>query len=346
MRLLIIILLIQSTKSQWNTEPGDPDVAPYAPHPLCYFTGPKELTCNLADLHIPGNFNSSVLYSNTSRIYPFVNNLILDCPTSANRTYCNTIGPNATALSSKMWMWDMTLIGFQAEGGGRAPIDVLVAELDSLLHLHVHYSKIGTLDRHFLRRFDALRELDIRNNDISAIELNALEPLLELSKLKLGGNAMQAFDWSVLQPVAKKLRLLEVDAQTPPLQTLRRSGPLFSLNITTLSLNRNRLPSVPKDILDSLDIGQYGDVTFDIRQNPVCPDKADCSCCALKGLANWFANHSANPASRWNNPAGGKKWTMTVQATCGTNWNAGRPDAVKEFTLSNPLLPSSYEPCH
>ncbi|XP_055350704.1 uncharacterized protein LOC129597249 [Paramacrobiotus metropolitanus] len=346
LQLLLAILLIKSTNG-WRTRPGDPDTTPFFPHPLCHYSDPYELTCSHADLHIPGNFRTETLYFNTtsSRIYNDVNTLILDCPTSVNRTYCNTIGPGATALSHRYWLWDLTLIGFQAEGGGRAPIDVLLAEVPSLLTLNVHYSKIGTLDRHFLRRFTRLGRLDIRNNDISTIELEAFEPLVELVQLRMGGNALQTLDWSVLEPVAAKLRLLGVDAQNPPLQTLRRSGPLFSINITTLALNHSRLSSVPKEVVDTFDVRQYGDVIFDIGHNPVCPDKADCACCAMKDLANWFAKRN-EWATSYRNPFGGQPWSLTVKATCGLTWNAGTRDAVKEFTLENPLLPSVYANCH
>ncbi|XP_055352968.1 uncharacterized protein LOC129598904 [Paramacrobiotus metropolitanus] len=345
MRYFLLLILLIKLICGWRTRPGDPQTAPYFPHPLCHYSGPYKLTCSHADLYIPGNFRIETLYSNTSRIYNDVNTLILDCPTSTNRTYCNTIGPGATALSHRFGLWHVTLIGFQAEGGGRAPIDVLLAEVPSLHDLRVHYSKIGTLDRHFLRRFTRLGELDVRNNDISAIETDTFEPLVDLEILRMGGNALQTLDWSVLKTVAKTLRLLEADAQNPPLHTLRRSGSLFLMNITKLSLNHSRLSSVPKEVVDTFDVRQYGDVTLDIQHNPVCRDKADCTCCDMKDLAGWFVKRS-EWATRFGNLFGTKPWSVTVKATCGSTWNTGSRDAVKEFTPENPLLPSMYANCH
>ncbi|XP_055349275.1 uncharacterized protein LOC129596115 [Paramacrobiotus metropolitanus] len=344
LHLSLLVLLIKSATGQWITKPGDPDTAPYFPHPLCHYSDAYQLTCSHADLHIPQNFRTSALYSNTSRIYNDVMDLVLDCPTSINRTYCNTVGPNATALSSNYWIWYVTLIGFQAEGGGRAPIDVLLAELRGLSRLRVHYSKIGTLDRHFFRHFKDLTRLDIRNNDIRVIELDAFDPFLRLFELKMGGNALQTLDWSVLRPVSTKLNTLEVDAQTPPLHTLRRSGSLFSINITTLSLNQSHLSSLPKDVVDTFDVRQYGNVLVDIGNSPVCPDNADCSCCAMKDLADWFANRTA-----WAAGGIGQLKTetrkLTVKVTCGSRKNAETGNAVKEFSLTNPLLPSMYANC-
>ncbi|XP_055351525.1 uncharacterized protein LOC129597856 [Paramacrobiotus metropolitanus] len=337
---IIFFLSYPKSWASWYTNPGDPSVAKDFPHPLCNYNGPYRLECTKADLRLPGNFNISAL-ANTSKLYNFVNYLTLDCPTSAKRTYCNTVGPGAQPLSYREWIWDVTLIGFQAEGGGRAPINVLLSKLPTLLRLQVHYSRIGTLDKNFLQNFKYLEEFDVRNNDISAIDIHALEPLANLNRLKMGGNLIQKFDWGALKPVAEKLYLLELDGQNPPLKSLQRSGPLFSINITNLLLNNSRLSMIPKDVVDTFEVRQYFEVVIDVRNNPFCPNKGDCSCCEMKDLANWFEKRTswaAGSKDEW-------KHSTTVSANCGPTSNTGNGNSVKEFTKTNPLLPRSYEKC-
>ncbi|XP_055342018.1 uncharacterized protein LOC129590692 [Paramacrobiotus metropolitanus] len=296
------------------------------PHPQCFFPEhqPFDLACTQADLHFPGNFNACALPT----VYGALFTLVLDCPTSNFNTYCNTLGKYFQALPRNDGIWRVTLKGFRSETEARAPIDRLLSNLHSVLILIIQYSKIGRLDAAFLSGFPSLLTLDIEKNDIKDIAIDTFRsvPILSyliLSFLQLSENSLTYFDWTTLEPVANHLLFLELRQQTPPLRHLYRSGPRFNVHLSTLSLDGNLLPSISKDVLDTLIVKEDRvNVKFNFRHNPICPEDDDCGCWAMENFHQWFNSTVHSPGLLTDK-------YLEVKVTCGPAWSIpGNPEKV------------------
>ena len=115
-------------------------------------------------------------------------------------------------------------------------------KLNNLLSLRLDHNEINALDhRHVdLKPLQNLANLSITNNQIKYIS-NSIENLLNLRYLNLSYNSLSDFDFKMI----KDLYLLEVLALDG--NSIDAVSTSVSSNITTLSLNNNRIISITTD---------------------------------------------------------------------------------------------------
>ncbi|XP_055345418.1 uncharacterized protein LOC129593227 [Paramacrobiotus metropolitanus] len=225
-----------------------------------------------------------------------VDEIFLSCPAHSDiaprkrLVYCNVISDDMSPLPFLKFLRSAWFKGFRA---GRVPIDKLLTHNKHILTLSIRCSRIGTIDREYFSGFGKLQHLYLERNDIRSISVDAFsslagETLVEPSLIQLyfDGNAVEAFDWRSLLPIRNTLALLSLDDQMPKLRSLTLSGSTFSTSIQELSINDNKLKSIPHGVLSSIGLNASVPTLLYDRGIPFCIE-SKCNCCELMHFTSW-----------------------------------------------------------
>ncbi|XP_055348579.1 uncharacterized protein LOC129595560 [Paramacrobiotus metropolitanus] len=243
---------------------------------------------------------------NISRIPATVERIHFACSVASSRSYCYGMSQNPTALPRRHWLYSVVMEGFKATDGGRIPINsFLSTNAHHIGFVAISHSQIGYLDRDLFAGFASLHTLVLNYNDIHSIDINAFQSLTGnsarkpvLEHLNLLHNRLEELDWSTLYPLRESVEILYLADQKPGLRSIYRSGSAFATVIRDLSLNNNRLPSIPDFILNSIGLRNSNYRSFNFRKNVFCTNTSklsyDCGCCDVQNLVQWAKIHASS----------------------------------------------------
>ncbi|XP_055338512.1 uncharacterized protein LOC129588354 [Paramacrobiotus metropolitanus] len=317
------------------------------PHSSCRYYSP-DLECTESNLEIPTKFD-------VSQIPTDIRTIRLNCPNSHHAgVYCNTLKRNAQPFPGRAQLHSVALYGFQLDDGAKFLTTALLGNVKQQIDiLDIRYSKFTKLDAESFRGFSALKTLIIEGNDLVDIAadtfqfLGARSPIL--SDISLGSNRIVSFDWSALKPVADSLKDLILSNQRGSgLQTLSRSSSSFSLKkLDTLGLNNNKLKTVPKTVLETLNNYALYSGPYSFKGNPFCPADPNCGCCELKDFFAWVRESEKNAKGDMRlmvdytcgSGATAKQHLLTV-TTAGFDLTTGKPNYINGETAEFNPFPS------